>query len=317
MRDWIRAALVATVTLLTAAGHVPAAMAAYPEKPITMIVGFRAGGGLDVFARLLAQRLERELGKTVVVDSKPGAGGGVAATHVKGAAPDGYTLGFAVATTFAFDPLGGKLQYDIPDFDYIAGTHAYRDIFIASADSPLQSWAQMLAVAKKRGRLNYASVIPLDRMIMEYIGRQEGLQINIVPTKGGEGARQAVLGGHVDLAYSGANGLALATEGKLRVLAVAGTERVAEAPDAPTLKELGYDVMSANHSVLFGPKGLPAPVASRLADVLRKITADPEIDKFIRDRLFAKPKFLALAEMRGELQAQRASYAALKTRLSQ
>lgn len=165
------------------------AWADFPEKPVNLVVGFRSGGGSDTAARILATEMEATLGQKIIVENRGGAGGAVATEYVRAQDPDGYTIGFAVATTFSFTPLTGSVAYTPDDVTFIATTHGYRTVMAAPADAPFDDWAGMLETAKERGWINYASIIPLDRAIMQYVGKKEDIAINIVPTRGGSGAR--------------------------------------------------------------------------------------------------------------------------------
>ena len=156
----IAAAVVATIASTPA-------LAEFPEKPINLVVGFRAGGGSDTAARLLATEMEAALGQKIIVENRGGAGGAVATEYVRNQNGDGYTIGFAVATTFSFTPLTGRVAYTPDDVTFIATTHGYRTVFAAPPNAPYDDWAGMLENAKERGWINYASIIPLDRAIID------------------------------------------------------------------------------------------------------------------------------------------------------
>lgn len=286
-------------------------LAEFPEKPVTIVVGFRAGGGSDTAARLLAAEMEDALGQKVVVENRGGAGGGVAAAYVRQQPADGYTIGFAVATTFAFDPLLGAFDHGVEDFDYIAAVAGYRSVFTAPADAPFDGWEGMLETARERGWLNYASIIPLDRKIMEYVGRQENIPINVVPTRGGAGARQAVMGGHVDLGFSGSNAIPMHQDGALQVMASAIPEGIEELPDVPSLKDLGYDAYSSNYMVFFGPEGMDEDVRATLQDALAEAAETEAFDDFVRNKFRGRDVFLTGLEIEQELEAQSADFQSL------
>ena len=260
------------------------AFADYPDKPIKMVVGFRAGGGSDAAARILAKEMEAQLGQKIIVENKGGAGGAVAAQYVAGQKPDGYTIGFAVNTTFAYTPLTGRVGYGIDDFAYIATTHGYRVVFAANKDAPFDDWAGMLKTAKDRGWINYASIIPLDRAIMQYVGSKEDIAVNIVPTRGGAGARQAVLGGHVDLGFSGSNALPMYEDGGLKIIASMNPGGIAEHPSIPTLEALGYDVSLNEAAVFFGPKGMDGDAQAKLEAALGKAVKSEAFLDFVNNK---------------------------------
>lgn len=301
-------------TALSAAlalGIASPALAEFPEKPINVVVGFRAGGGSDTAARIVAAELEKALGQEVIVENRGGAGGGVAAAWLKEQPADGYTIGFAVATTFAFDPLLGSVQHGIGDFSYLAGVAGYRSVFTAPVDAPFEDFQGMLAHAKERGWLNYASIIPLDRKIMEFIGKKEELAVNVVPTRGGAGARQAVLGGHVDLGFSGSNAIPMHTDGALRILAAGVPDGLTELPDVPSLKDLGYDVYTSNYMVFFGPPNMDEEVRAKLEEALLTAAKSEAFVEFVTEKFRGREVGMAGPELQAELERQSGDYEVL------
>jgi tripartite-type tricarboxylate transporter receptor subunit TctC len=267
------------------------AFADYPEKPVTLVVGFRAGGGSDTAARILATEMEAALGQKVIVENKGGAGGAVATEYVRRQANDGYTIGFAVATTFAFTPLTGNVAYTPDDVDFIATTHGYRTVYAAPKDAPFDDWAGMISVAKDRGWLNYASIIPLDRAIIQYIGRKEEIAVNIVPTRGGAGARQAVLGGHVDIGFSGSNALPMHEDGALKVVAALNPEGIVEHPGIPALADL-YNVAANEAAVFFGPKDMDGDARAKLESALAAAVKSESFVDFVNNKFRGFETFL-------------------------
>lgn len=281
--------------LLIAAALVAAAtpaLAEFPEKPINVVVGFRAGGGSDTAARILAQELEKVLGQTIIVENRGGAGGAVAAEYVRRQDADGYTIGFAVATTFAFTPLTGNVAFTPDDVTFIATTHGYRTVYVAPADAPYDDWDGMLATAKDRGWLNYASILPLDRIIIQYIGKQEDIAVNIVPTRGGAGARQAVLGGHVDLAFSGSNAIPMYEDGALKLMAALNPEGLIEHADIPTLDGLGYEAFINESAVFFGPPDMDPEALATLEAAFAEAVQSEEFLDFVNNKFRGFEVFL-------------------------
>lgn len=253
----------------------PAAEAAWPEKPITITVGFGAGGTTDVAARAAGELVSKKLGQPVVIENRPGAGGAVAATALSKAAPDGYNLVAVTSTTLALDPQMTPLGYTIDDFTYIAAIGDFPEAFIALPKHGWKTLADAFAANKAKGTLNYASTTSLDRMMTKVLSKKVGVNLIPVPTKGGAEAVTQVLGGHVDLAYSSGAYYPQAKAGALSVLAVLSDRRVAGLPGVPTLKELGYDVSSVNLILYIAPKGLPADVKAKLAEAFAAAGADP------------------------------------------
>lgn len=272
------------------------AWADFPEKPINLVVGFRAGGGSDTAARILATEMETALGQKIIVENRGGAGGAVATEYVRAQDNDGYTIGFAVATTFSFTPLTGRVAYTPDDVSFIATTHGYRTVLAAPLDAPFDDWAGMLETAKERGWINYASIIPLDRAIMQYVGKTEDIAVNIVPTRGGAGARQAVLGGHVDMGFSGSNALPMMEDGALKVVAALNPEGIEEHPGIPTLSSLGYDASVVEAAVFFGPADMDADALATLESALAEAVQSDEFKDFVNNKFRGFETFKTGAE---------------------
>ena len=216
-----------------------------------------------------------------------------------------------MASTFAFTPLTGKVKFSPDDVDFVATTHGYRAVFVSPKDSPFDDWAGLLATAKDRGWLNYASIIPLDRVIIQYIGRKEGIKVNIVPTRGGAGARQAVLGGHVDLAFSGSNALPMFEDGALKIPAALNPGGIAEHASIPTLEALGYNAFVNDAAVFFGPKGMDAAARQKLQDALAEAAKSPAFVDFVQNKFRGKELFLSGDETRAAIADDAATYKTL------
>ncbi len=264
----------------------PAAMADYPEEPIKIVVGFGAGGGADTLSRLVAKALERELGQPVVIENKPGGGGIVAATGLMRAEPDGYTIGMAVDSTFSLAPLfGGQVKYGVGDFDYLTTVASLQNAIVTSGDAPFATWDELMDHAKAGNKVSFASLSPATKMMMQYIANRDGVDLKIVPVKGGKEAMKEVLGGHMQIGWSaGAHQAYLKNEG-VKVLASAGTQRLGLSPDVPTLLEMGYDFGVDGYFMFFAPKGIPADRLQQLTDALYKAAADPEVAKLAQQKM--------------------------------
>lgn len=251
---------------------------AFPEKPVTIIVGYGAGGGVDTISRTASKALSASLGQPIVVQNRPGAGGGLAVTALKSMPADGYTLVATTSTTLTFDPHAKKVGFNIDDFEYIAAYGVFPEALVALPSRGWKTFADTIAAAKKKPEgLNYASTTSIDRVVMKAIAEKEGVKINPVPTKGGAEAVAQALGGHVDFAYSSGTYYAQAKAGKLNVLAGLGDKRIVGFPDAPTLGELGYDVSSVNMILFLAPKGIPAEAKSKLIAAFTAASKDADL----------------------------------------
>ena len=260
------------------------AQAAWPEKPVTITVGFGAGGTTDVAARAVGELVSKKLGQPVIVENRPGAGGAVAATALTKQPADGYNLVALTSTTIALDPQMTALGYKLEDFTYVAAIGDFPEAFIALPKHGWKTLAEALAASKASGKLNYASTTSLDRMMTKVLGKKAGLTLVPVPTKGGAEAVTQVLGGHVDLAYSSGAYYPQAKAGNLSVLAVLADKRVAGLPDVPTLKELGYGISSVNLILYVAPKGLPADVKAKLIAAFEEAGKDPSVVALMEKR---------------------------------
>lgn len=263
------------------------AWAEWPEKPITVTVGFGAGGTTDIAARAVADVVSRKLGQPVVVENKPGAGGAVAATALTKMPADGYNLVATTSTTITLDPQMTKLAFTPEDFTYVAAVGEFPEAFIALPSKGWKNLSDALAAAKAAGRMNYASSTSLDRMVTAVLGKKVGAQLVPVPTRSGAEVVTQVMGGHVDLGYSSGAYFPQAKAGELAVMAVLGEKRLAAFPDVPTLKELGYGISSVNLILFVAPKGLPADVAEKLYAAFAAAGADPSVVELMDKRALA------------------------------
>ena len=261
-----------TRLLLLLAACTPAwAQPAFPSKPVTMVVPFPAGGALDVVARSLAEEMRKQLGQTVVVDNRAGAGGTLGSGIVARAAPDGYTVLFGSVATHAIAPaLYRTVPYDaLKDFVPIMQVTTSPLLVVSSAKLNVSTLAELIAAAKAQpGKLNYGSTGngTAVHLAGEVLKASTGIDVLHVPYKGGPDAIQALLTG--DTAFMVVN-LELAMPqvraGKVRALAVTGNRRLAALPDVPTLREAG--VAGTEVSTWFGlfaPAGTPKTIVDRL-----------------------------------------------------
>jgi tripartite-type tricarboxylate transporter receptor subunit TctC len=224
---------------------VPAQSQPYPARPVTIVVPLGAGGGSDLLARLVAQKLERRLGKPFVIENRPGGGTTLAAVLVARAKPDGYTLLQATSSTMAVNvTLAKKLAYDpAKDFVPIALLTASPFVLTVSADSPVKSVAELIALAKaKPGELNYGSAGPgtMHHLSTELMLSLTGARMQHVPYKATPPALTDLLAGRLQVLFGdGPSVVPQIREGKLRALAVSTAKRSAATPDVPTMQEAG------------------------------------------------------------------------------
>lgn len=278
----------AFVSAAVVAGAAAAAMAqSYPERPITIVVAYAAGGSVDAVTRVLAREMGETLGQSVVVENQPGAGGAVAATQLMREEADGYTLMSTTSTTLTFDPHAGDLEFAVADFDPIGVISVFQEAFVTRTDSEWQTMEEVLERAKSTP-MTYGSSTQIDRVIASIINSETGAQLTPVPTGGGADVMTAVLGGHVDLGYSAGIHASHVEAGDMIVLASLGEDRLVASPDAPTLQELGIDAASINYNVLVAPAGLPEDVHQTLVDAFEEAWATDAVQDVLEARKLGK-----------------------------
>jgi len=254
---------------------------AYPDKPVRLIVGYPAGGQIDIVARLTAQFLSSELGQSVVVENRPGAGGSLGAEAVVRAAPDGYTLFMGAASNTVDTALMPNLSFDfVRDIAPVAPVNRISLVLVANPSFPAASVAELIGVAKADpGKIDIASpsIGTPPYMAVELFKMMAGIDVVHVPY-GGEGQMVTdLLGGQQKVAIGGiSSSIGHIKSGKLRVLALAGAARIDELPGVPTLGETvpGFD--ASGWSGLVAPKGTPQAVIDRLYAAVRAIQARSE-----------------------------------------
>ena len=287
------------IAALVATAVVQPAAAAYPDKPITMLIAFSAGGGADTLGRLVAKAAAKALGQPVVAVNKPGGGGAVMGGALKNAAPDGYTIGIAVTLSFAFNPeYSKKTPYKMNDFTYLATVAKAQEGMVSKADKPWKNWGELIAHAKKGNAITMVSLSPVNLLMAKVISAKEGITIRPVPVKGGSAMVPQILGGHVDFGFSGGIHQRYLKPGdkQMRVLASARYERLKRSPDVPTLDELGYGIGVDNYFQLAAPKGLPAGVMATLSAALKSAINDADVQKLIA-KFGMIPQYMPPAEL--------------------
>ena len=259
-----------------------AAQESYPAHPVTLVVPFPPGGVADIVGRPFADALSRELKTPVVIENKPGAGGGIGMGMVAKAKPDGYTLLLALSSISilpeADKVLGRAPLYRLDQFAPIARLTADPTVLAVRADSRWNTLQEFIDDARKRpGAITYGSSgnYGTMHMPMEMLAHAADIKLLHVPFTGGGPAVVALLGGQVDALSTGPSTvLQHVKAGKVRVLASWGDHRLASLPDVRTLSESGYDAVFFQWSGLFAPAGTPAPIIARLREAARIAAAD-------------------------------------------
>jgi len=269
------------VTLLAIALAATAGFAAYPERPVKLIVPWAAGGDTDAIFRPFGQQLQKHLGATDVIANVTGASGTAGAREAKSSPPDGYTV-YAVHDYIHSTYYTGVADVSYADFEPICSVSNTPSVLTASPKTKWSSFQELLADAKARpGQITVGATLgSTSHFFPALIEKAAGIKFKYVSYEGLAPRMNAILGGHIDLTDSNLTQKGKVDAGQLKFLAVATDKRLPDAPNVPTLKELGVDVVYAVTRGLMAPKGTPADVLTKLEDSCRKATAEP---KFAED----------------------------------
>lgn len=281
----------------------PGAIAAYPTKPITMVVAFPPGGGTDVVARALAPFIEKNLGggARIVVVNRTGAGGEIGFAALAAAAPDGYTIGFVNTPVLLTIPIERKAQFhDWRAFDLLGNVVDDPGNFSVHADTPVKNLAELAALARAHpGKLTYGTtgIGSDDHLAMLMFERIAGVKLNHVPFRGAAEVRSAIAARQIDVASINIGEALQAQKGglALRNLGQMSPARTTLAPDLPTFREQGYMIELSSLRGMAAPRGLPADIRERLVKAVAAAIADPEFQSQAV-RLFAPIRFLPPAQ---------------------
>ncbi|HQQ71194.1 MAG TPA: tripartite tricarboxylate transporter substrate binding protein [Alicycliphilus sp.] len=257
--------------------------AAYPSKPVRIIVGYSAGGPTDAVARMVAAHLQTRLGQPFIVDNRPGAGSNIASEAVAAAPADGYTLLVAAAPLTMNGYVYKKLKFDaVKSFTPISKLTSSPGVLAVRPDMAVGSVKELIALAKKEpGKLTYGStgLGGSQHMATELFQRLAGVQLTHIPYKGASNVMTDLIAGHVDMAFMTASGaMPHLQAGKVKPLAVAGPQRLSGLPDVPTFAQAGLPAMiSDSWNGLLAPAGTPAAIVNKLHAAAVEALQLPEI----------------------------------------
>ena len=279
-------AFLAAVLCLPALLHAQA----WPTKPVRVIVTFSPGGSSDIVARLLAAPLQTELGQSVIVDNKPGAGGTIGALEAARAAPDGYTLLLSNSAPISISPaMQDQPRYDpVQSFTHVSYIGSVANVFVVHPSVPAKSLRELVIWIKQQPNpVNYGSggIGSIGHIVGETLKKEQGLKMEHVGYKGSSPMHNDLLGGTIRLAIDTLpQNVPFMKDGKLRALAVTSPARAPMAPDVPSVLELGQkNLVAENFLGISGPAGLPAPVVERLHVATRKALANPTLQQRLAD----------------------------------
>ena len=279
----ILSAIVAVAATLVAS--VAFGQAAYPDKPIKLVVPFAPGGASDLTGRTLAQKMGDLMGQPVVVENKPGANGAIGTELVSKAAPDGYTILLTDRGSLTVNPaLYAKLPYDpVKDFSYIGIATDGPYVLVVNPKLNVNSLAEFVALAKAKPATLYYSSFGIGSMAqlnLEALNQKMGIDLTHVPYKGASPAAQAVVAGEVSVTISAVPAVqGFIKDGRLRALAVGSDKRFAVLPDVPTMAEAGAasDILLPTYFALLAPPKTPPAIIAKLNEAMKAALADPAV----------------------------------------
>ena len=275
------------------------AAAAYPERPINMIVSYSPGGGTDLVARAIAPYIEKQLGNNakVVIQNRPGAGGAIGFAALATAAPDGYTIGFINTPNVITIPIEREAGYTIDRFEPLGNIVDDPGNFSVHTASPVRSLKELAALAKSRpGEITVGTtgVGSDDHIAMLLFSRIAGVKMNHIPMKGAADVKGGIVGRQIDVAAMniGEAMQAVAGGAPMRQLGVMAGTRTTLAADVPTFTEQGFDIELSSLRGIAAPRGLPADVKQALVRAIERAASDPEFQQKAV-QLYAPLRYLA------------------------
>jgi tripartite-type tricarboxylate transporter receptor subunit TctC len=277
-------ASIGTLLAVALACATPVQAQEFPSKPIKLIVPYAAGGGTDIVARIVAQKLQDKWGPAVIVENRAGAGGNVGAEAVFTAAPDGYTLLFTaqgplVVNQYLFE----KMPYEPEKFTPVSLVVVAYSALLANPKVPAQNLRELIAYAKANpNKLNYASqgIGTAAHLIAELFKSMAGVQINHIPYRGGGPAVNDLVAGHVDLMFAElASAHQYIQSGQLRPLAVSSDKRIANLPDVPVVSEVLPAFFVTSWWAIVAPPGMPPELTNKISAAVGEVMRQPDVTK--------------------------------------
>jgi len=278
--------IVSGIVAATAMTVAFSAAAEWPEKPITLIVPYKAGGTTHSMSQVLSKALGKQLGGAkIIVKNLPGGGSAVGVSTVAKAKPDGYTIGYSDLNNMIWNPMSQpSIKYSMDDLRLIVGLASYQPGIVALPDRPYKNFPELIEYSREN-TLNVADMGGLSKAILAFIAKEEGLKWNLIPTRGGGEMVPFLLGGKVDFAYSG--GVHQKYGDEMNVLASFMSAPLAATPDAPSIQDL-YGISQVGNAVMIAPAGLPDDIAQKLHDAGKAALEDPDFTEILKNIKFPK-----------------------------
>ena len=271
--------------------------AGFPNKPVQLIVPYRAGGSTDTMARVFAKALSATLGQPVPVVNRKGGGGAVGGSRLKNSAPDGHTILMGGDDIATYIPLVSKVDFAFEDFRFLAAVAEYQNAMFAKKGAPFSTFEDLAAHAKSNPGIRLAHVGGITKPFIERFVEQSGIDAKVIATGGGSEIVQLLLGGQIDAAYSG--GIHNKNPEQWEVLGSFNANRLPSAPDKPTFREAGYGMSMPAYIVIMAPAGVTDDVAATLEAALLKASTDSGFLTIVEERLKAPALSVGSAELTG------------------
>lgn len=296
-----RRQVIASAAAFAAPALLPALVLAqdkYPNRPITLIAPWPAGGSSDAVMRAFGDSASKTLGVPVVIENKPGVGGTLGAAAMVNAKPDGYTLTQLPLGIYRLPHMQAMPFDPVKDLTHIVCLTGYTFGIACTADAPFKTLKEMVAFAKANpGKLEYGhtGTGTTPHLAIEEFSDKAGIELNPIPFKGSAEIMQAILGGHIRVMSGTTEFAPHVQSGKLRLLATLGSKRNKAFPDVPTVKESGWDTITESPFGIGGPKGMDPAVVKVLHDAFRKTLEDAKVQETL-DKFFMPDIYMSTAD---------------------
>ncbi|MEM7346554.1 MAG: tripartite tricarboxylate transporter substrate binding protein [Chloroflexota bacterium] len=260
----------------------------YPNKPITMMVPYRAGGGADTQARIIAAAMEETLGQPINVVNNPGAGGTVGTQELLASDADGYTIAFSVSSAVTINPIIQELEYSIDDIAVLGILSTFQTAIVTGGDAPYNTWDEFVAYAKENPGQKFMFLGPEARLSMEQIAATEGLEFEYVPAQGGADLGPALLSGDIDFGFSGGIHSRFLESGEMKVLlSMTSTGDLLATPDVPKSSDL-YGTANDVQAVIVAPGDISDDVATALENAVKTASESSAYEEVLGNLQFPR-----------------------------
>lgn len=301
------------VALTVAVVSMPSSASAQwsPSRPVTILVGYEAGGGADTLARIVADDIKARLGWTVIVENRPGVGGAMMLSQLARSEPDGYRVGLSPTSSLMAPVLNKAVQFRIDDFTYLGTVAKTQNAMIARADAPFDNLAQLVTFARQKGHATVATLSQEMSLVGRLIARHYGVELTMVPTKGGSEAITLLLGNQVDAAFNAGAHQPYVEQGQLKVIANLNATPLVQRPEARNLKSYGIDYEAHQYFQIQGPKGMAESVRNAWEKAVESAVKSKAVSDVAAQRLMLELQHLGPDDLKKLVEAELARQTAL------